>query len=135
LGLGDVVVLHCAVHNGAARFAEGQFGVLSSDYEGMPNAMQECMAQGVPMVATAVSGIPEMITDGVDGLLVPAQDPAALADALRRITSDAELRVKLGVAARERMVPFGWDLIVQRHLALYREVLDARAARRKRRAR
>jgi glycosyltransferase involved in cell wall biosynthesis len=61
------------------------------------------MAMGVPVVSTRISGIPEMIDDGVHGLLVPPRDVAALADALERVLTDAALHRQLAVAARARI--------------------------------
>jgi glycosyltransferase involved in cell wall biosynthesis len=61
------------------------------------------MAMGVPVVSTAISGIPEMIDDGVHGLLVEPRQPQALADALRRVLTDAALHERLARAGRERI--------------------------------
>jgi colanic acid/amylovoran biosynthesis glycosyltransferase len=71
------------------------------DREGVPNAMLEAMATGLPVVATTHGGIPEAVRDGRDGLLVPERDPAALAAALRRILTDHELRRRLGANAAD----------------------------------
>lgn len=68
------------------------------DRDGIPNVLVEAMAAGLPAVSTTVSGIPELITDGVNGLLVPPDDPAALADALRRLARDPELAQRLARA-------------------------------------
>jgi colanic acid/amylovoran biosynthesis glycosyltransferase len=72
--------------------------------EGIPVVLMEAMASGVPVVASAISGIPELVEDGVTGLLVPPRDARAVADALRRLLDDAALRQKLGVAGREKVV-------------------------------
>ncbi len=68
------------------------------DRDGIPNVLVEAMAAGLPAVSTTVSGIPELITDGVNGLLVPPDDPDALADALRRLARDPELAQQLARA-------------------------------------
>ncbi|WP_298824592.1 glycosyltransferase family 4 protein [uncultured Piscinibacter sp.] len=73
------------------------------DRDGFPNVLAEAMAMGVPVVSTAISGIPEMIDDGVHGLLVEPRDPAGLADALRRVLTDERLHAALAGAARERI--------------------------------
>ena len=76
---------------------------LPSFTEGLPNVALEASAAGVPVVATAVGGTPEVVADGVSGLLVPSGDPNRLAEALARLLSDAELRAKLGDGGRVRM--------------------------------
>lgn len=70
--------------------------------EGIPLRVQEAMAHGLPVVATDVGGIREIITDGEDGIIVPPRNPAALADALARLVKDEALRRRLGAAARAR---------------------------------
>ncbi|HEY6195372.1 MAG TPA: glycosyltransferase family 4 protein [Candidatus Eisenbacteria bacterium] len=71
------------------------------DMDGIPNVLVEAMAMGIPVVATGVSAIPELIEDGVNGLLVPEKDVPALAGALERLLEDAALRGRLGRAACE----------------------------------
>lgn len=72
--------------------------------EGIPVALMEAMAAGLPVVATAISGIPELVEPGVTGLLVPSGDAAALAGALRTLIADPDLRERLGRAGRARVV-------------------------------
>ena len=74
--------------------------LLPSDRDGIPNVLVEAMAAGAPVVATAVSGIPELIEHEVNGLLVAPEDPEALADALLRLHDDPELTRRLTQAAR-----------------------------------
>jgi glycosyltransferase involved in cell wall biosynthesis len=69
--------------------------------EGLPIALLEAAACGLPLVATAVAGIPDIVVDGVTGIIVPQRDPAALAAAIGRLLADPELRRRLGRAARE----------------------------------
>jgi len=73
---------------------------LSSQYEGLPIALLEAMASEVAPVATAVGGIPEVIVDGVSGLLVPAGEPRALVTAWQRLAEETELRAKMADEAR-----------------------------------
>jgi glycosyltransferase involved in cell wall biosynthesis len=73
------------------------------DRDGLPNVLVEASSQRLPCVSTTVSGIPELITDGEDGLLVPPEDPRALAAALARAIGDPALRKKLGEAAEHRV--------------------------------
>jgi sugar transferase (PEP-CTERM/EpsH1 system associated) len=77
--------------------------VLPSLWEGMPNAVLEAMAAGLPVVATAVGGTPEVVVDRVTGLLVPPQDPGALARAIERLLRDPGLRRTMGRAGRRRV--------------------------------
>jgi len=81
----------------------------SGDRDGVPNALVEALAMAVPVVSTAVSAIPELVADGREGLLVPPDDPGALADAMRRIGESAELGQRLGRCGRERVLS-GYDL-------------------------
>jgi len=75
----------------------------AGDRDGFPNVLAEAMAMGVPVVTTAISGIPEMIDDGVHGLLVDSGNSASLAAALRRVLGDAALHARLARAGRERI--------------------------------
>ncbi len=79
--------------------------------EGLGLAVQEAMAVGLPVVATATGGIPESVINGETGLLVEHSDPAAMAEALGRLIDDAELRARMGAAGRERIrVHFNLEL-------------------------
>jgi glycosyltransferase involved in cell wall biosynthesis len=77
--------------------------VLPSFTEGLPNVALEASAAGVPVVATAVGGTPEVVVDGETGLLVPSGQPDRLADALNRLLVEEALRTRLGTSGRERM--------------------------------
>jgi glycosyltransferase involved in cell wall biosynthesis len=72
----------------------------NGDRDGIPNVLLEAMATGVPVVTTNVSGIPELVTDGVTGLLVPPDDPEATAAALLRLFADPDLAARLGRAGQ-----------------------------------
>lgn len=72
--------------------------------EGIPVALMEAMASGLPVVSTAISGIPELVASGESGLLVPPRDPEALADALETLLRDGALRRQMGEAARARVM-------------------------------
>jgi glycosyltransferase involved in cell wall biosynthesis len=74
--------------------------VFPSRFEGMPNAVLEAMSHGLPVIATGVQGVDEVIRDGQNGLLVPLEDSAALSDAILQLLRDPEKRRRLGAAAR-----------------------------------
>lgn len=74
---------------------------LSSDWEGTPMAIMEAMASGLPVISTAVGGVPELVQHGITGLLTPPGDMAALTDALRQLVRDPALRKSMGCAARQ----------------------------------
>jgi len=84
----------------AAVFAAPCVVSQDGDRDGLPTVLLEAMAVGTPCVATAVTGIPEIVRDGSTGVLVGEHDPAALAAAIARLLVDAELRVSLATAAR-----------------------------------
>jgi glycosyltransferase involved in cell wall biosynthesis len=86
--------------------AGGDVLVLASDYECMPVVVMEAFALGTPVVATAVGELPEVVVDGVNGLLVPPQRPDLLAAALRRLVEQPELRAQLAEGARASIDPF-----------------------------
>ena len=77
-------------------------GVLTSENEGMPISLMEAAACGVPVVATRVGGIPELVEDGVTGILSPPGNATAFADALEKLLRDSALRARMGTAATER---------------------------------
>jgi glycosyltransferase involved in cell wall biosynthesis len=100
--------------------------VLPSRSEGMPMSILEAMAAGVPVVASAVGGIPELVVDGETGLLVPAGDAEALAGALRRLLGDPALRRRFGDAGRARALEhFGVGAFRRAHIELYERLLGA----------
>jgi len=99
-------------------------GVLCSHQEGFSNAVLEGMAAGLPMVVTAVGGNPEAVIDGESGFVVPAHDPPRLTNAILRLADDAELRAKLGGAARARVAAnFSLEQCLENYDALYRLLL------------
>ncbi len=72
----------------------------TGDRDGLPTAVLEAMALGIPVVTTAVNGLAELVREGVTGLVVPQHDPAAVATAIRRLLTDADLGARLAAAAR-----------------------------------
>jgi glycosyltransferase involved in cell wall biosynthesis len=99
---------------------------LPSYREGLPKALIEAAACGLPIVTTDVPGCRDVVRDGFDGLLVPPRDAGALARALRCLLEDPELRTEMGRTARARAVAeFGSERIEAETLAIYREITDA----------
>ena len=80
--------------------------VLASLHEGLPVALMEATSVGLPIVASSVGGVPQVLEDGVDALLVPPGDPGSLADVMKRLASDPELRARLGRQAKLRSSMF-----------------------------
>lgn len=103
--------------------------VQPSFHEGLPNTVLEAQACGLPVVATAVGGTPEVVVDGVTGLLVPPRDPDALAQAITRLLNDPDLRHAMGQAGRERVEKhFSVEQMVRQTEALYEELLSDRTS-------
>jgi glycosyltransferase involved in cell wall biosynthesis len=103
----------------AAILAAAVAFVLPSRSENFPLAILEAMQAGLPIIATRSGGIPEAVRHGEEALLVPPEDPAALADALKRILLDSELRCRLARAARVRAEAFTWARAAQLYESLY----------------
>jgi glycosyltransferase involved in cell wall biosynthesis len=100
---------------------------MPSYWEGLPLSMVLAMGAGLPVVASRVAGIPEVVADGDSGLLVTPGDSAQLADALARLVQSVELRSRLGAKARAFVLPrFGVDGYVASITSLYDRLLDAK---------
>ncbi|MEP7311069.1 MAG: glycosyltransferase family 4 protein [Pseudomonadota bacterium] len=105
-GLTDVVRMRQQVESRPEllqAYYEADIFALPSWAEGLPNALMEAMASGLPVVATQVGGIPDVVEDEISGKLVPAKNPALLAAALRALLEDAELRARMGANASLRI--------------------------------
>ena len=96
---------------------------LASGYEGLPHVVLEAMSRSCPVVAAAAGGTPEVVEEGVSGLLVPYADPPALARALDRVLADDGLARSLGEAARRRAREFPWSWTVSQNMDLIKEML------------
>jgi len=105
-GLGSSVVFRGALNHDETRrqLAEADIFALASFAEGIPVALMEAMAMGIPCVSTCVAGIPELIRDKKDGLLVPASSVECLASAIESLVVDSEVRERLGAAGRARVI-------------------------------
>lgn len=107
-----------------ALFRHCELFVLPSRLEPMGIVNLEAMASGKAVVASRVGGVPELVADGETGVLVPPEDPAAMAGAIVKLINDADLRTRLGAAGRARAELFGWPAIADEYLAIYNQVLD-----------
>jgi glycosyltransferase involved in cell wall biosynthesis len=133
LGVGGVVefVHGVTTERIVELYAEAEVAVVPSLYEGFSLPACEAMACGVPIVATTGGALPEVVgTDGETGLLVPPNDPSALATSLLRALDDAELRARIGAAGRERVLGrFTWRNTAIGTAEQYRRLLEAHPAR------
>lgn len=105
-GLGDRFAMLGYHDDPPAVLAGADVFTLSSRHEGLPISLLEAMAMGLAPALTRVGGVPEVVTDGVDGLLVPPADPAALAAAYVALARDPARRAALGAVARRRAGDF-----------------------------
>lgn len=97
---------------------------LSSDYEGNPLTVMEAMAAGLPVAATAVGGVPQLVEEGVTGLLCPPDDLAALSRAYETLAGDAALRARMGKAAQEQaLARFDVSAMASAYAGLYSDLL------------
>jgi glycosyltransferase involved in cell wall biosynthesis len=129
LGIEDRVQLAGERDDVPELLASSDVFVLSSRSEGLPVSALEAMAAELPVVASDVGGLAELVVDGETGILVPAGDEAALAEALGRLVQDRELRQSLGAAGRAR-AESSFDLSEFRraHLELYARQLGLAGA-------
>ncbi len=103
-------------------YAQADVFALASFAEGIPVVLMEAMAMEIPCVATWITGIPELIRNEVDGLLVPPGNDEALASAVARLMDDQDLRLRLGKSARRRVVE---DYDLNRNIAAFADLLGA----------
>ncbi len=109
----------------AAWHRKSQVFVLPSDNENSPNTLAEAMVSGMPVIATAVGGIPSMVQDGVSGLLVPPRDPVRLAQAILRLLANPVEQARLGANARQVTQKRHWpQSVAEETLQAYRMILE-----------
>jgi glycosyltransferase involved in cell wall biosynthesis len=129
LDLGDAVLI-LGERPDAIRVMSGcDAFVLASDNEGLPVALMEALALGLPIVATRVGGVPEAVTEGEDAVLVPPSDPDALANAMAELAADPARRAAMTAAATVDAQRFAIGRTVARVEAVYDEVLAGRVVR------
>ncbi len=110
-----------------AIFRQAQLFVLPSEYEAFGIVLLEAMIAGIPIVATAVGGVPEVLENGRLGRLVPFGRPVELATAIRETLADSGTRERYVAAGRTKVVGFDWGRAVDGHFELYRRILSGAA--------
>jgi glycosyltransferase involved in cell wall biosynthesis len=125
LGLRERVTFAGQVHDTKPIVGSSHVVALTSGVEGFPNALLEAMAQGRPVVATRVGGVPELVRDGDDGFLT-TDDPVEIASRLRTLLTDPDLRYRMARSASERARGFTWERVVRETEDVYRDVLSRR---------
>ncbi len=128
LGRGSSVHLLGARHDVGALLVAADVGALSSDWEGMPLFLLECMALGVPVAATRVGGVPELIEHERTGLLVPPRDPAALAGAISALLEDPARSRHFALAAATRVRDLTIEAVALRFAEFYECLVAAKRA-------
>jgi glycogen synthase len=105
-----------------AVLAHADVLVLPSIYEELGTVLLEAMQAALPIVASRTGGIPDVIEDGVNGMLVPPDEPEALAHAINRLLADRNLARRLSEGARERGKDYDWEVLAERVLRVYQDV-------------
>lgn len=127
LGINRRVTLAGFQRDTKPYYAMATMVAVPSHSEGSPNVVLEAMAAGLPVVANSVGGVPEILEEGVTGLMVPARNPEAMARALGRVLADAELRKRLGGEARaQASTKHTPEAYCRKLAAFYQDVLRRR---------
>lgn len=109
--------------------AAGDVAALSSRLEGTPGVLLDALALGRPIAATATGGVPEIVEDGVSGLLAPVGDPDMLGGAIARLLLDKPLAARISTAAKTRACEYSIDSTVDRTIEVYERALGAKGRR------
>jgi glycosyltransferase involved in cell wall biosynthesis len=131
LGLGDAVRFTGRVEHAdmPALYAQADCALNPSTVDNMPNSVLEAFASGVPVVSTDVGGVPDIVTHGVSGLLVPAGDAPGMAREVLHLLGDRQLAGRLASAGVVQVQAYGWPQVRQQWLAAYRRVARDRGGR------
>jgi glycosyltransferase involved in cell wall biosynthesis len=124
LGLGDVVTLLGNRLDIDRLLGGADVFVLPSRWEGLPVALLEAMDRGLPVVATRVEGVEEVVQDETHGILVPPEDSRALGESIRRLVLDTDLRERMSLGARARIrEAYTLDIMCEKYLSLMHNLL------------
>jgi glycosyltransferase involved in cell wall biosynthesis len=110
-------------------YAEHDVFLFPSLMEGLPSVLLEAMATGMPVITTDTCGMPDVVEDDFNGLLIPPANATTMEEAILRFARSVELRQRLGEAARETMKRYTWEQAGRQLEALYRHILAAEAVR------
>jgi glycosyltransferase involved in cell wall biosynthesis len=124
LGLNEDVTLAGQQNDVRPYYAAATLYLMPSHSEGSPNALLEAMAAGVPAIASRAGGIPEIMTDGSTGVLVPPRRPEALADAVQRLLTHPEEAARLAANAKKETARFTADAYHRGLVEVYRRVME-----------
>ena len=105
------------------KYREADIFILPSLAEGMPLVVLEAMGTGLPIIASRVQGIDELVAEDVNGALFDAGDVDGLADCLVQLINAGEKRIEMGKASTEKVIPYDWKNIADTYLALYEDIL------------
>jgi N-acetyl-alpha-D-glucosaminyl L-malate synthase BshA len=123
LGLDEVVLMTGFRSDIPDLLRCSDVAVLCSETESAPLTLLEALSSGLPVIATRVGGIPEIIEDGVNGFLVPAKDPKSIAERLLALNGDKELRAGLGARARETVLDrYTVEKVIGEYLKIFSEI-------------
>jgi len=105
------------------QYQQANLFLFSSRHEGMPNAVLEAMASGLPVIASRIAGNEELLVDGETGILVPSEDVNALRDAIRKLLTDPSLRQQMGQASRRRVEEhYSWENTAKQYALLLERI-------------
>jgi glycosyltransferase involved in cell wall biosynthesis len=123
---GRIVVLPVvAAERMQELYAEHDVFLFPSLMEGLPSVLLEAMATGMPVITTETCGMPDVVEDEFNGLLIPPANAPAMEEAILRLAHSVELRQRLGEAARETMRRHTWEGAARRLQGLYRRIIQA----------
>lgn len=106
--------------------AKGDIFINTTNIDNTPVSVIEALACGLCVVSTNVGGLPYLLEDGVDALLVPPDDPQAMAAAVRRILTEPGLAAKLSANARKKALQYDWSVVIPQWEALFEEVINTK---------